>query len=290
MSIKTLLVDDDRSLLSEGKKFLERINEEIEVLTVSSAERALEMIDEEELDVIVSDYKMPDIDGLEFLEELREERDSDVPFIIFTGKGEEEVAMKALNLGVGRYIKKGNDPKSQYGVLADAIVQEYEYWGARRELERSEVKSRQKYEKMFHETPLGAFHYDEQGIIMECNDRFVEIVGSSREDVIGLDMLNDLENDELVEEVRSSLEKGEGYYEGEYTSVTGNKTIEVRVFLRGIEDEEGQIKSGIGLVEDNTERKEYEQELKRKERYLDHTPTFVTVIDEEGEMKYHSYP
>ncbi|MGM0510934.1 MAG: PAS domain S-box protein, partial [Thermoplasmatota archaeon] len=151
-------------------------------------------------------------------------------------------------------------------------------------------ESRKKYQKIFYDSPVGAFHYNRKGVITECNDRFVKIIGSSRKAVIGLDMLNALDNADLIDEVRSSLEDGEGYYEGEYTSVTGDKTINVKVFLKGIEDEDGRINSGIGLVEDNTERKEYERELKRKERYLDRTPTYITVIDEEGEMKYHSYP
>ena len=124
MSIKTLLVDDENSLLEQAKIFLERGNE-IKVSTVSSAKKALELLNEEDFDVIVSDYQMPDIDGLKFLEEMREGRNSDIPFIIFTGKGREEVAIKALNLGANRYIQKGGDPKSQYDMLIDAIKKNY---------------------------------------------------------------------------------------------------------------------------------------------------------------------
>lgn len=61
---------------------------------------------------------MPEIDGLEFLEIIREEKGMDIPFIMFTGKGREDVAMDALNLGADRYIQKGGNPKSQYGLLA----------------------------------------------------------------------------------------------------------------------------------------------------------------------------
>ncbi len=129
MSIKTLLVDDERSLLEQAEMFLEREGE-IEVQTVPSAVKALNLIGEEDFDVIVSDYQMPEMDGLEFLEELREERDCDIPFIMFTGKGREEVAMNALNLGADRYLQKGGDPKAQYEVLAQTIKQEFEHRGA----------------------------------------------------------------------------------------------------------------------------------------------------------------
>ncbi len=293
MSIKTLLVDDERALLEQAETFIENINDEIEVFTVSSAEKALEMMNENDYDLIVSDYQMPVMNGLEFLEEVREERNIDIPFIVFTGKGREEVAIKALNLGADRYIQKGGDPKSQYGVLADAIAQEHESRQSERRLRESKEElreSRKKYKKIFEETPLGVFHYDERSVITECNDKFVEIMGSSREKLIGLDMLDELENEKVVEEIRNSLEEGEGYYEGEYTSVTASETSALRGFFKGIQGDEGEIDSGIGLVEDITEKKEHEQNLKRKEIYLDYTPAYINVVDEEGEIKYHSYP
>ncbi|MEF8874870.1 MAG: PAS domain S-box protein [Candidatus Thermoplasmatota archaeon] len=130
MPIKTLLVDDESSLLEQAEIFLEKIAEDIEVLTASSAERALKMMEEEDFDLIVSDYQMPDMDGLEFLEEIKEERGDEIPFIMFTGKGREKVAMNALNLGADRYLQKGGDPKAQYEVLVDAIKQEFEHRGA----------------------------------------------------------------------------------------------------------------------------------------------------------------
>ena len=127
MLIKTLLVDDERSLLEQAEIFLERIDEDIEIHTAISANKALEMMGEKDFDMIISDYQMPNMDGIEFLKELREERNSEIPFIMFTGKGREEVAMEALNLGADRYLQKGGDPETQYSVLAQAVKQEFEH-------------------------------------------------------------------------------------------------------------------------------------------------------------------
>ncbi len=271
MPIKVLLVDDERSLLDQAKSFVDKLNEDIVIRTAVSADTALDMVDEADIDVMVSDYQMPGKDGLELLKEIRDRRDLDIPFIVFTGKGREEVAMKALNLGADRYVRKGGDAKTQYKVLVDAILQEHEHHRSKKNLERSKKelkKSKKKYEKRFNKAPLGIFHYDEDGIIKKCNDEFVEIIGSSREDLIGFDMLNGLKNESLKEEVGSSLKRGKGLYEGEYTSVTGDKTTFVKVFLKGIKDEQGEINSGIGLVEDITEKKKMENELKeREEKY-----------------------
>ncbi len=104
MAIRTLLVDDEKAFLEQAEMFLEKINNQIEVHTAISAKKALEMMDEKDFDVIVSDYQMPGMNGLGLLEDIRENRDSDLPFIMFTGKGREDVAMKALNLGADRYL------------------------------------------------------------------------------------------------------------------------------------------------------------------------------------------
>ncbi|MFW6142333.1 MAG: PAS domain S-box protein [Candidatus Saliniplasma sp.] len=122
--MKILLVDDERTLLKQAKIFLEREDVKFDVDAAVSVDEALKMIEVGDYDVIVSDYKMPKTDGLEFLKVIREERGSDIPFIMFTGRGREEVAISALNLGVDRYISKIGEPETQYGLLADAIKQE----------------------------------------------------------------------------------------------------------------------------------------------------------------------
>ncbi len=136
MSVKTLIVDDETTLLEQAEVFLERIGKEIEVSTVNSVEKALDMLEDDDFDVIVSDYQMPKTNGLEFLKEIREERNCDLPFIMFTGKGREKVAIKALNLGADRYLQKKGTPKSQYEILGDSISQEHKYNITEKERER----------------------------------------------------------------------------------------------------------------------------------------------------------
>jgi len=134
-SIKVLHVDDDRDLLNQARIFLDREGK-LDVTTAQMPKKALEMLDKEDFDVVVSDYQMPEMDGLEFLESVRGEMDEDIPFIMFTGKGREEVAMKALNLGADRYLQKGGEARSQYSVLAQAIDQEVRHWQREEELKR----------------------------------------------------------------------------------------------------------------------------------------------------------
>ncbi|MHA1973890.1 MAG: response regulator [Candidatus Hodarchaeales archaeon] len=120
-------MDDEADILNLGKIFLEKINPQLTIVTCNSSSKALELLDDKSFDAIVCDYQMPIINGLELLEKIRF-KDKDVPFIIFTGRGAESVAMKALNLGANRYFQKTvSNLQSQYELLAQAISQEIHF-------------------------------------------------------------------------------------------------------------------------------------------------------------------
>lgn len=79
--IRVIYVDDEPDLLKIGKIFLEKTGE-FSVSTIGSAPAALELLAKEQFDAIISDYQMPDLDGIEFLIELRT-RFGKIPFILF---------------------------------------------------------------------------------------------------------------------------------------------------------------------------------------------------------------
>ncbi|NMB78680.1 MAG: response regulator [Methanomicrobiales archaeon] len=114
-----LFVDDEPVLRDVSKRFLEK-DKDLAVDTCASAKEALGIVKKRRYDVIVSDYEMPVVDGIEFLKQLRGEGNS-TPFIIFSGKGREEVVIEALNNGADFYIQKGGDPKAQFVELKNQI-------------------------------------------------------------------------------------------------------------------------------------------------------------------------
>ena len=130
--IRVLYVDDDESFLKTTKQILE-ITNLFEVDTAVLVTEANQKIAQKEYDTIVSDYQMPEKDGLTFLNELRE-KGNDVPFILFTGKGREEVAIKALNIGADYYINKSGHPETVYSQLIHYIKQAVEKKNAEKKL------------------------------------------------------------------------------------------------------------------------------------------------------------
>jgi diguanylate cyclase (GGDEF)-like protein/PAS domain S-box-containing protein len=119
-------------------------------------------------------------------------------------------------------------------------------------------KSEARYRLVFHESPLGVLHYDHDGNVIDCNQQLVDLLGSTREAVLSINLLRDLEDRTLIEAVRSSLTHGSGYYEDVYRSVTGTKSTAVRALLKGIHEEGRGYVGGVCLVEDFTARRDAE--------------------------------
>lgn len=120
--MKVLFVDDEKILLTQTKIFLGKSDYDFEVDLASDVEEALRQIEEKKYDAVISDYEMEGRDGLDLLEAIRE-NNAELPFIMFTGKGDERVAQEALNLGADRYIRKKSDARSQYHKLEEALVE-----------------------------------------------------------------------------------------------------------------------------------------------------------------------
>jgi CheY-like chemotaxis protein len=130
--IRVLHVDDEPAALEITKVLLRRAwKGDFELIGALSAEEALEKLEKEHFDAIVADYKMPRMDGIEFLEKVRKSRkNAQTPFLLFTGKGGGEVAKEAFLRGADKYIEKVGDPTNQCIELAHAIRElvEEKWW------------------------------------------------------------------------------------------------------------------------------------------------------------------
>ena len=131
---RVLHVDDDPGLVDLSAELLEREREGLVVETASGAAEGLEVLSEERVDCVVSDYEMPGRDGIEFLEAVREEH-PDLPFILLTGRGNEQVAGEAVSAGVTDYLQKGGGV-DQYALLANRVVNAVERARAERARKR----------------------------------------------------------------------------------------------------------------------------------------------------------
>jgi PAS domain S-box-containing protein len=144
--ISVLYVDDEPDLLTIGKLFLERAGH-FTVTTCPGAAEAVELIRNYSFDAVVSDYQMPEMNGITFLKTLKSGGNTS-PFILFTGKGREEVVIEALNNGASFYLQKGGDPKSQFAELSNAILNAVAHQRAVSDLRRKNEELQAAYEEI----------------------------------------------------------------------------------------------------------------------------------------------
>lgn len=165
--ISVLYVDDEPGLLELAKTYLE-MEEDLEVTTCESPLKAFKLLEDGEFDVIVSDYQMPEMDGIQFLKKLQS-FDEHWPFIIFTGRGREEVVIEAFNSGADFYIQKGGHAKSQFADLSKKIHYAFE----RRQAEITVIKQSRAMEASIDGIAIldPSFHH------VYANQSFAEIFG-----------------------------------------------------------------------------------------------------------------
>jgi len=124
---------------------------------------------------------------------------------------------------------------------------------------------KEKYHLIFENAPMGIVHFNGEGVITACNEKFVELIGSSKEALLGLKMLN-LPDKKVVAAVEEALSGRIGRYEGDYKSITADKVTPVRVLFNPVAS--SRLGGGIGIVEDLSKRVEAERALTEREKKL----------------------
>jgi PAS domain S-box-containing protein len=178
--ISVLLVDDEEAFLNIAEIFLMK-DGDIRVLKAKSVKAAFEMLKQEHVDVILSDYEMPESNGIEFLMEIRKSG-NDIPFIMLTGKGWVQVASKAMNFGVDHYMRKGDNPKELFENIRQkirAIVQE-------RSRRRVFEEQYRQYRNFFETIPLASFLLNHADSVTDANPAACDLLGYTRNELKGL--------------------------------------------------------------------------------------------------------
>lgn len=141
--LNVLLVDDEPGLLTLARVFIGQEGT-IAVDTCISAAEALSKLESSSYDAIVSDYDMPGMNGIELLKVIRGQKNR-IPFIIFTGKGREEVVIDAINNGADFYLQKGGEPVAQFAELIHKIKLAV----LQKQTEQNLIESEKKYRDLY---------------------------------------------------------------------------------------------------------------------------------------------
>ena len=284
--IQVLHVDDDPAFAEVTKTYLEREEPQLVVDTETDPRTALSRIEADAPDCVVSDYEMPEMDGLELLESVRE-RHPRLPFVLFTGKGTESIASNAIAAGVSEYVQKevGTD---QYAVLATRITNSVERYARERELEQ--------YRTLVETAGDAMCVLDENARFDVVNAAFERLVDRDRNDLIGSHISAVLPSTAIEQgrQAVQSLRTGEsGTFESESFTVTtddseGNRRhYDATLSLVGSDD---SFEGTVIVIRESTEQRRKQQLLDGLfEESLDGIGVKEIVTDDDGQPTDYIY-
>lgn len=277
--IRVLHVDDDPDYADLVATFLERTTPRLTVVTETNAGDAMERLSEDggTIDCLVSDYDMPGANGLELLEDVRA-TNPDLPFILFTGKGSEEVASDAIAAGATDYLRKKSGSE-RYELLANRIENAVEQYRSRQERERV-------YQALETATQ-GIGLIDEDGEFVYLNEAYAGLYGRTTDELVGShwDVLYPDEEVERFETEIIPALREEGTWTGRSEGLRADGTR----FTEGLSLSTLDSGGHVCVVQDLTERIEQERELRRKERQyrgvFEDPNILVGVLGPEGTLR-----
>jgi PAS domain S-box-containing protein len=295
--ISVLYVDDEPALLEIAKIFLEEAGG-INVRTSISATDALALPELLSYDAIISDFQMPNMDGIAFLKAVRQ-RSTDIPFILFTGRGREEIVIEAINNGADFYLQKGGAPEAQFAELVHKIRQAVR----RKQAERSFHDSERRFSDIINFLPDATFAIDRSGQVIAWNRATEDMTGVPAGEMLGKGdyayavPFYGEQRPMLIDLIDKTDEKISEYYTNVYrsgTSLTAEtdhthpKGHQILVLAKAchLYNQDGEITGAIESIRDVTEQKRLEADLERKHGELQASYEQLTAAEEELREQY----
>lgn len=266
--VTILHIEDDASFADLVSDFLERERDYFEVLTETTPQDGIERFENERIDCIISDYDMPGMNGLDVLRDVREKQPQ-LPFILFTGKGSEEIASEAISAGVTEYLQKRGGTE-QYEVLANRVEQAVARRRAEKQVERGF--------KAIETANEGISLLNDTGEFIYVNEAYARIVGYERNELLGEHFETIYPDNDIDFVYEEMIPKA---HEGEWTGTTvyerkGGGAVTVEHSLSYTTDD-----TMICTISESDEA--VRETLSLRERAMDEAPAGIIITDPDRE-------
>lgn len=285
--IHILFVDDEPIILNLEKEFFEQ-EPEFTFNTATSVSEALTLFRTVPYDVIVSDYMMPDMDGLVFLKKVRE-MNKTVPFIFFTGKGNEEIIRDALNHGADFFLTKEPEPIQKLIELSQAI----KLLSTRHQAVQSRIESEARFRGIVENSNAGIFYTDLEGRYLFANQAFLDLTSYTLDELVHLS-INDISlSSDLGQESRYFQEikeqKRTGFQIEKQFISKQRRQIWVDISVSVIQDIQGNPVHYLGVVINISDKKQMEKEITDGETQfqalINFSPIGISML-RKGQIEY----
>jgi PAS domain S-box-containing protein len=255
-------VDDDPDFSSLAAEFLQRSDDRINIDSVTNPSEGIERLSSTGYDCVISDYDMPGENGIEFLKLVREGY-PDLPFILFTGKGSEEIASEAISAGVTDYLQKesGTD---QYAVLANRARNAVEKYRAEKEVKQTQTR----LHAITQNSKDTILTIDAEGQIVFANNAAEDLLGYPPADLQGtplISLLSTSDRDQHATNFERYLKTAEHPLDWQTIEfdMLHREGNEISVWISFGEFEEDGEQLFVGILRDVTERQQLQAELEQ---------------------------
>lgn len=281
--MRILLVDDQPQFAELAKLSLQREDDRFDIVTATSPTEGIDRLTESEFDCIVSDYDMPETSGLEFFEAVRA-REIDLPFIVFSGKNEEDLHDEPRFAAVTAYLQKGG--RETFQDLARRIRLAISEYRSNRAL----IDVQDRYDALFEQTSLGIAWIVQNGhkpYIADCNQRFSrEFIGDTNNSS-NTPLESTLDHVEFpIDVIEESLQAGQPA-KVRAERIDGSNLRQYQLQIIPVEDtERSGINHGLIAANDITDTATREHELELYRTIVEASGDPMYVLDIAGRFTY----
>lgn len=254
-----LIVDDDEGLCELASRALMRKGYSVE--TAGSGRSALDAIERLNPALMLLDYRLPDMTGEDLVRSLKDSG-SDLPFVMMTGQGDEQLAVSIMKLGAADYLIKDTELIDRLPPVVGRIFKSID---VNRKLAKAEDELRLAANVFTHSSE-GILITDSNAVIVEVNPAFTEITGYSREEALG-------KNPRMLQSGRHGAEFYAALWrslaeEGHWSGEVWNRSKDGKVFcelltISSVRSPSGETGNYIAQFSDITALKEYQSQLER---------------------------
>jgi two-component system sensor histidine kinase UhpB len=264
--IKTLIIEDNpadvlliRRMLSEAM-----IDVTFELESCDMLKSGLKRISEGGINIILLDLGLPDCQGFEAFLKVYEQG-PDLPIVVLTGLDDEELAVKAVQMGAQDYLVKGQ-------IFNNLLKNSLRYAIERKRVEEALRKSEEKYRSIFETAANLIIIVDHEGVIVDCNSTSRDVLSYRKDEMVGQPIRKIMHPDYREKGKKLILETldKEFIYNREYKMVRKDKEIiDVRINSAKINWKRGKHLYIVYIIEDITDRKQSEEQLVQSIRKLE---------------------
>jgi two-component system, cell cycle sensor histidine kinase and response regulator CckA len=277
-ALRVLIVEDVPTDADLNKREVRRVLPESEFMCVETREDFLSALETFNPDIILSDYKLPNFDGMTALK-LALGHCPDTPFIIITGSMNEDTAVECMKAGAWDYVIK--EHIKRLGTAVTGALTQKDARLENKKAQEAALRERAFFDLLVDTAMEGISISDTEGRVMRVNAEFSRMFGYGIDEVVGQD-IDDLVappgRDEEAREITNNTHKGQAYSLETVRRRKDGTLIDVSLITAPILIDGKQV-AGYGIYRDITERKKAEESLRESEvRFRDLFNTMIQGI------------